>query len=236
MSKSTRSKISTQYLPTDTTDEPDFTFTSRTEGGQEIIRSFQSVHTLLNELEYDHNFSEVFSDSSVARTLTDFRDSKLYTSTGKSWREIAYSKLDDSQEKLGKLAHSMMGTMDEILGEGQKQVQCLNDIETLLLILEKRSMTSPQPPQPVSKLVTSSPGKLLKLLVEPQVTGKTADKAVQNGHPAEESLLLQDMDRHNYRQMLDAFHNLKFSLEILSNVRAVRPQVSKYVSRINSKG
>jgi hypothetical protein len=233
MSKSLHSKAS-RYIPTDSTEEPDFTFTSRTEGGQEIIRSIQSVNHLLNELEFDHNFGEMFADSTVARTLEDARNSKIYESTDKSWREVAYSKLDDSQEKLGKLAHTLMETMEGLLGEGQKQVQCLTDIENLLEMLEKRPARSSPSPQ-AAKVAASASGKLLKLLIEPQITGKTADKAIQNGRPAEESLLLQDMDRQHYYQMLEAFHSLKYSVEILSPARTIRPQPSKYVERINSE-
>jgi len=233
MSKSIFSKTS-RYLPTDSTEEPDFTYTSQTEGGQDIIRSLQCVNHLLNELEDDHNFGELFSDSAVSRPLTDARNGKLYEMAGRTWREVAYSRLDDSQEKLGKLAHTLVETMEGLLGEGQKQVQCLADIEDLLALLEKRP-TRPTPPPQVSKVMASAPGQLLKLLITPQVTGKTADKATQNGRPAEESLLLQDMDRQHYHQMLEAFHNLQFSVEILCPARIVRPQPSKYVERMNSE-
>lgn len=233
MSKSIPSKAS-RYLPTDSTEEPDFTYTSQTEGGQDIIRSLQSVNHLLNELEYDHNFGELFSDSAVSRTLADARNSKWYELGGKTWREVAYSRLDDSQEKLGKLAHTLVETMEGLLGEGQKQVQCLTDIENLLAVLEKHPTRAAPTPQ-ITKVMASAPGQLLKLLISPPVSGKTADKAIQNGRPAEESLLLQDMDRQHYYQMLEAFHNLKFSVEILSPARTVRPQPSKYVERMNSK-
>ena len=130
---------------------------------------------------------------------------------------------------------AMQDALDSIAVEGQKQVECLVEIEDLFEAVKKPGARKVQEKQ-AEELGTCD--TLVSASVEVAPLGKpveTAEKSTQASDVKEDVVNLGLLENRHCEYMLEAFHHLRFSLEIVSPVEIDRPERSQPIPESSSK-
>ena len=167
--------------------------------------------------------------------LQDDRD--LVYSSNSNYRDLLALHLSDTHEQLDRLMWAMQDTLDSLVLEGQKQVECLVEIEDLFGAVKKPGQlkNSEKEERPAEEIGTcdtfSSP---IPISPTPKLPD-TADKATQASEANEDVLNFALLESRHCEYMFEAFHHLRFAMEIVSPVEIERPERSQPIPQSNSK-
>ena len=200
----------------------------------------QSIKSLVEELDCEDSPTLKIPTTPEPYLLPSKEDRDLLRVSSSNYRDLLALRLTETHDHLDKLMWEMQDALDSIAAEGQKQGECLVEIGDLIDGMRRpesrkvekseerqsedlctRDTVTPTPP-----LLATSP--LLKSV-------ETADKSTQAAEAKEEVVNLGLLENRHCAYMFEAFHHLRFALEIVSPVEVDRPEKSQPIPESSSK-
>ncbi|CAG9320792.1 unnamed protein product [Blepharisma stoltei] len=205
---------------------------------RQFSHKMRNIKELLNKLEFhspDYEFitleealrgvGDIHPDGKVFRL--DLKDDK---DASRKLKPAKIHELKEKQQDMDKMVWDMQDALDDLIKESNAQMNYLEDIDELLSVIEGR--LSPTEERNAIGTVGSStqlmaysmdeiPGRTLYNTFSPR--SESVDKYVQVGKPSDDIFSIRELEKKHYRYMLDAFRNLRFKLEISSNIDCIAP-------------
>lgn len=200
----------------------------------------QSIKSLVEELDCEDSPTPKIPNTPEPYLIPTREDRDLLSVSSSNYRDLLALKLTETQDHLDKLMWAMQDTLDSIVAEGQKQGECLVEIEDLIEGIRKPGSRKVEKSEErlsedlcTRDTVSSTPlpATVTPLLKAPE----TAEKYTQAAEAKEEVVSLGLLENRHCAYMLEAFHHLRFSLEILSPIEVERPEKSTPLPESSSK-
>lgn len=141
-----------------------------------------------------------------------------------NYRDMIALRLTENHEHLEKLIWDMQDALDNLVSEGQKQVDCLGEIEGLIgNAAQGKAEKEASPAQGKEDREEVRETRTMSRSTERE------DKSTQCGEVIDDTYNIAALEERHCQYMLEVLSHLRYTLEILSPFDIDRPGLAKYL-------